>query len=146
MNLRANLILKHKKYTEVDADLFIRTNGTCEEVPLEECQFAKYGFEKPYFECVILGEVDNMFIGYVRMHNKKVYPPHWYKNGCRELGEGNIWNLTPIKKPWYETCKFPCLVKDRDDTFTISTTEGYSERYLATLTPLTNHEIEELKQ
>ena len=36
--------------------------------------------------------------------------------------------------------------KDGDDTFTISQTDGYSERFLATLTPLTNDEIEGLKQ
>ena len=51
-------------YTEVDADLFIRTNGTCvesTETLTEECQFTKYGFEKPAFECELFGTVSDPF-------------------------------------------------------------------------------------
>ena len=35
---------------EVDADLFIRTNGTCEE-DIELLKFEPYGFETPIFKC-----------------------------------------------------------------------------------------------
>ena len=147
-----NIGAETEGYTEVDADLFIRTNGTCEETVCEtintECQFTKYGFEKPNFECEILKEYDDHLIGAV-YQNEAYFGTSWTKEGtCLQTkGFGYIsMNLTPIKKPWYKTYKFPCLVKDGDDTFTISQTDGYSERFLATLTPLTNDEIEELKQ
>jgi hypothetical protein len=193
-----NSYVETQKYIEVDADLFIRTNGTCEGILVKafgneyildekviesfykissgyptnqiprfksyseiimvlqepECQFAKYGFEKPDFECAILGEVDDIFIGYVRIRDKQVYPTHWYKNGCRNINEGNIWNLKPIKKPWYETCKFPCLVWDiyadklevathviNHTLYLLSDIRDHSEVRL-----LTNDEMEELKQ
>ncbi len=145
---------KHK-LEEIDADLFIRTNGTCVEpeettieATIEECQFEKYGFEKPDFECEILKEYNNHLVGAV-YQNEKYFGTSWNKQGtCLQTkGFGYInMDLTPIKKPWYETCKFPCLVKDEDATFLISKTEDYPESYIATLTPLTNDEIEGLKQ
>lgn len=56
-------------------------------------------------------------------------------------------NLTPIKKPWYETCKIPCLVKSKSNIlFLITDISSNSKEYLDLLTPLTNEEIEELKQ
>ena len=148
-------------YTEVDADLFIRTNGTCEETVCEtistECQFAKYGFEKPDFECELFGTVSDPFrknsfvIGVIKKGMFNNCPHMWsvkYGTCYTSSLASNMpeYDLTPIEKPWYKTYKFPCLVKDGDDTFTISQTDGYSERFLATLTPLTNDEIEELKQ
>ena len=145
------LFYNKQKEEEVDADLFIRTNGTCiepTETLTEECQFAKYGFEKPYFECEILKEYDDHLVGAV-YQNEAYFGTSWTKKGTclqsKDFGYTNM-NLKPIKKPWYETCKFPCLVKDKNDTFTIPQTDGYSERFLATLTPLTNDEIEGLKQ
>lgn len=155
MTLTYECTFFHKhKFEEVDADLFIRTNGTCVEpeettieATIEECKFIKYGFQKPDFECEILAERDNIFIGYVRTHDKQVYPTYWHKNGCRKLGEGNIWNLTPIKKPWYETCKFPALVWDEDNDLLVTRTRGeYTASYLNACNPLTNDEIEGLKQ
>ena len=113
-----------------------------------ECQFTKYGFEKPDFECEILKEYDDHLVGAV-YQNEKYFGTSWNKQGtCLQTkGFGYInMNLTPIKKPWYETCKFPCLVKNEDGTFLISKIEWYSEKYIATLTPLTNDEIEGLKQ
>ena len=145
------LFYNKQKEEEVDADLFIRTNGTCiepTETLTEECQFAKYGFEKPYFECEILKEYDDHLVGAV-YQNEAYFGTSWTKKGTclqtKGFGYTNM-NLTPIKKPWYKTCKFPCLVKDEDGTFLISEIEWYSEKYIATLTPLTNTEIEGLKQ
>lgn len=132
-------------FEEIDPDLFIRTAGTCIE-PTEECQFAKYGFEK-HKDCVILTEVGSWLIGYVKNGTQAPKPAMWFKHdGGSSAGSIAIPNLTPIKKPWYETCKFPCLVKDEDGTFLISEIEWYSEEYLKTLTPLTNTQIEGLKQ
>ena len=161
-----------QKEEEVDADLFIRTNGTCEEdkqgefeyVTLSsqqcksECQFAKHGFEKPNFECKILGEIDGVLYGatWSKIHSTpgmaefNWYPEQWDKvDGSAH--DDSKYDLTPIKKPWYETCKFPCLVKDTDNNLVvIRTIEEYSApydmEYLKTLTPLTNDEIEGLKQ
>ena len=132
-------------FEEINPDLFIRTAGTCIE-PTEECQFAKYGFEK-HKDCVILTEVGSWLIGYVKNGTQAPKPAMWFKHdGGSSAGSIAIPNLTPIKKPWYETCKFPCLVKDEDGTFLISEIECYSEEYLKTLTPLTNTQIEGLKQ
>ena len=146
-------------YTEVDADLFIRTNGTCVEPTeslTEECQFAKYGFEKPDFECEILKEYDDHLIGAV-YQNEAYFGTSWTKEGtCLQTkGFGYInMNLTPIKKPWYETCKFPCLVWDIfADKLEIATEAVNGTVYLLSdirdhseVRLLTNDEIEGLKQ
>ena len=143
-------------YNEVDADLFIRTNGTCVEpeettieATIEECKFEKYGFEKPDFECEILKEYNNHLVGAV-YQNEKYFGTSWNKQGtCLQTkGFGYInMDLTPIKKPWYETCKFPVLVWDDDnDLFVIRTRGEYTALYLNACNPLTNDEIEELKQ
>ena len=109
-----------------------------------ECQFAKYGFEK-HEDCVILTKVGSWLIGYVKNVTKAPKPAMWFEyDGSSSIS--TLPNLQPIKKPWYETCKFPCLVKDEDGTFLISEIGWYSSEYIATLTPLTNDEIEELKQ
>ena len=60
--------LETQGYIEVDADLFIRTNGTCEESidivdnlsnnKSKEDMFKQYGFEVPDFDCTILAKVD----------------------------------------------------------------------------------------
>ena len=170
---------------EVDADLFIRTNGTCEEYKCEhygvdnttgkciacgenidksdfkpsiqssssvnlksECQFTKYGFEKPAFECEILKEYNDHLVGAV-YQNEAYFGTSWNKQGTclqtKGFGYTNM-NLTPIKKPWYETCKFPCLIKYKSTYHVIDGTEGFSTSYLDLFIPLTNNEIEELKQ
>ena len=158
MSLTYESTFFHKhEFEEIDADLFIRTNGTCvepEETTIEECQFEKYGFEKPDFECEIWKVETSTSLEYVHglVLNDYAHPMgnleyhKWNKKTGKVLVGTFSKNLTPIKKPWYETCKFPCLVKDKDATFLLDNTEGYSERYLQTLTPLTNDEIEELKQ
>lgn len=144
-------------YTEVDADLFIRTNGTCEEsVELvnnllnnksKEDMFKQYGFEVPNFDCTILAKVEDKYIGYVTTNQGDVYPTYWFANGCRHIDEGNQWNLTPIKKPWYETCKFPMLVWDKDNNaFLLYRVDNFTTDMLNTFRPLSNAEIDRLKQ
>ena len=114
-----------------------------------ECQFTKYGFEKPDFECEILKEYDDHLVGAV-YQNEKYFGTSWNKQGtCLQTkGFGYInMDLTPIKKPWYETCKFPALVWDEDNDLLVIRTRGeYTALYLNACIPLTNDEIEELKQ
>ena len=111
-----------------------------------ECQFTKYGFEK-HEDCVILTKVGSWLIGYVKNGTQAPKPAMWFEyDGSSSATSETIPNLTPIKNPWYKTCKFPCLVKNEDATFFISKTDDYPEEYIATLTPLTNDEIEGLKQ
>ena len=150
--------IKTVGYTEVDADLFIRTNGTCEESidivnnlsnnKSKEDIFKQYGFEVPDFDCTILAKVNDKYIGYVTMSQGEIYPTYWYANGCRHIDEGNQWNLSPTKKHWYETCKFPVIVKTEDSNIFIIKDElqNYTEITLKTLTPLSNDEIDQLKQ
>ena len=115
-----------------------------------ECQFTKYGFEKPeYFECEILKEYDDHLVGAV-YQNEAYFGTSWTKKGTclqtKGFGYTNM-NLTPIKKPWYKSCKFPCLVWDEDnDLLGLRTREEYTASYLNECTPLTNDEIEGLKQ
>ena len=136
---------------EVNPELFIRTNGTCvesTETLTEECQFTKYGFEKPAFECEILKEYNDHLVGAV-YQNEAYFGTSWNKQGTclqtKGFGYTNM-NLTPIKKPWYETCKFPCLIKYKSTYHVIDGTEGFSTSYLDLFIPLTNDEIEGLKQ
>ena len=75
---------------EVDADLFIRTNGTCEEsVELvnnllnsksKEDMFKQYGFEAPDFDCTILAKVNNDYIGYATMPSSTIVALSWALN------------------------------------------------------------------
>lgn len=78
-----------------------------------ECQFAKYGFEVPEFEGEILKELSDhngkkYFIGYsidVRVGIAYPYPKTWTEDGkCFNDDDIKIdgFDLTPIKKPWYE--------------------------------------------
>lgn len=108
-------------YTEVDADLFIRTNGTCEESidivdnmlnsKSKEDMFKQYGFEVPDFDCTILTEVNHYYIGYIT-DKDDVIALSWSLSGTCYTGVTYIpkYDLTPIKQPWYETCKSPVLV------------------------------------
>ena len=144
---------------EVDTDLFIRTNGTCEEsVELvnnlsnnksKEDMFKQYGFEVPDFDCNILTKVNNDYIGYATIPSSIIVTLSWALNGIAYMGVTHTpqYNLTPIKKPWYETCKFPVLVWDDDnDLFAIRTRGEYTASYLDICKPLSNEEIDQLKQ
>ena len=146
-------------YTEVDADLFIRTNGTCEESidivdnlsnnKSKEDMFKQYGFEVPDFDCVILTKVNNDYVGYYVTDNKVIIALSWSSNGSGYIGTtyNPEYNLTPVKRPWYETCKFPVLVSDTDNnTFLLYRVDNFTTSMLDTFKPLSNDEIDQLKQ
>ena len=146
---------------EVDADLFIRTNGTCVE-PTEECQFAKYGFEKPDFECEIWKVETSVSFEFIHglvlddcSHPKGNLQYHkWDKKTGEVLVGYTSKELKPIKKPWYETCKFPCIIME--DHCMPVVVNHYKDGYVYDFRDnkycvkawrlLTNDEIEELKQ
>ena len=146
---------------EIDPDLFIRTNGTCVE-PIEECQFAKYGFEKPDFECELWQVETSTSFEYVHglVLNDYAHPTgnleyhKWNKKTGEVLVGCSSKSLTPIKKPWYETCKFPCIImEDHCMPVVVKHSEdGYvydfrDNKYcVKSWRLLTNNEIEGLKQ
>ena len=156
-------------YTEVDADLFIRTNGTCEE-PIDvakdlldyqskEDMFKQYGFEVPDFDCTILAKVKNDYIGYV-VENDVVIALTWTLKGGSYVGSDyyKIYNLATIKKPWYETCKFPVLLIKLDglyhETYGLASHCNHPNElcvnnayeHVRDWRPLSNDEIDQLKQ
>ena len=156
---------KHK-FEEIDADLFIRTNGTCEESidiidnssnnKSKEDMFKQYGFEVPDFECTILTKVGSWLIGYTQKDSMAPIPAMWFEHTGESSGSSNLKvpNLTPTKKPWYEICKFPVLVWDifadkleiatyviNDTLYLLSDIRDVSE-----VKPLSNDEIDQLKQ
>ena len=147
-------------YTEIDADLFIRTNGTCEESidivdnlsnsKSKEDMFKQYGFQVPDFNCTILAKVGSWLIGYTQTDSMAPIPAMWFEHTGEYSGSSNLKvpNLTPIKKPWYETCTYPVIVKTEDSNIFIIRDElqNYTEVTLKTLTPLSNEEIDQLKQ
>lgn len=154
-------------YTEVDADLFIRTNGTCEESinlvdnlsnsKSKEDMFKQYGFEVPNFDCTILTKVGSWLIGYTQKDSMAPVPAMWFEHTGESSGSSNLKvpNLTPIKKPWYETCKFPILAKNMLRNGKLVIIIGYKEDYLLStyyqikpesVIPLSNDEINQLKQ
>ena len=153
-------------YNEVDADLFIRTNGTCEEsVELvnnllnsksKEDMFKQYGFEVPDFECTILTKVGSWLIGYTQKDSMAPIPAMWFEHTGESSGSSNLKvpNLTPTKKPWYEICKFPVLVWDIfADKLEVATEYTDDALYLLSdirdaseVRPLSNDEIDQLKQ
>lgn len=156
-----NLGPETKGYIEVDADLFIRTNGTCEEFITQqelddmlnskskEDMFKQYGFEVPNFDCTILARVNNDYIGYATIASSTIAALSWALNGTAYRGVTHTpqYNLTPIKKPWHETCKFPALVWDEDNDLLALRTRGeYTASYLDICKLLTNDEIDQLKQ
>lgn len=156
-------------YTEVDADLFIRTNGTCEESidiadnlsnnKSKEDIFKQYGFEVPDFDCTILTKVKDDYIGYV-IDNNAIIAVSWTLRGTCYTGvtHASKHNLTPIKKPWYETCKFPVLLIKLDglqhETYGLASHCNHPNELCVNNTyehvrdwrPLSNDEIDQLKQ
>lgn len=90
----------------------------------EECQFVKYGFKKPDFECEILGKDNGKISAIVFTQNATpnicIYD---LLGACYQLDTVNSkilrWerkDLTPIKKPWYEDKNnFPCLCYTEDE-------------------------------
>lgn len=67
----------------------------------EECQFKKFGFEKPDFECsVYFRDVSDRTYGLV-----SISMFYWTKDGacCNSFGNrSEQFDLIPLKKPWYE--------------------------------------------
>lgn len=132
------------------------------EALIEECQFAKYGFEKPDFECE-LWQVETstsfeyvhglVLDGYAHPMGNLTYHK-WDKKNGRVLVGCSSKNLTPIKNPWYETCKFPCVIMA--DYCMPVVVKHYKDDYVYDFRDnkycvkswrlLTNDEIEELKQ
>ena len=147
-------------YTEVDAELFIRTNGTCEESidivdnssnnKSKEDMFKQYGFEVPNFDCTILTKVGSWLIGYTQKGSMAPIPAMWFKHTGESSGSSNLKvpNLTPIKQPWYETCKFPVLVWDTNNNvfLLLYKVDNFTTDMLDTFMPLSNEEIDQLKQ
>jgi hypothetical protein len=147
-----NSYVETQKYIEVDADLFIRTNGTCEEpaylttpfdtselakspTPYDECQFAKYGFEKPEFECELWKVETSRSIEYIHglVLNDYAHPMGdlRYHKWNKKTGEVLIGcaskNLKPIKKHWYRYLEnFPCLLTNGKD-FVLLTEKDYEK-------------------
>ena len=158
--------IETKGYTKVDADLFIRTNGTCEEsidvvkdlldYQSKKDMFKQYGFEVPDFDCTILAKVKDEYVGYYVTNNKAIIALSWSSNGSGYIGTtyNPEYNLTPIKKPWHETCKFPILVWDIfANKLEIATKYTNNVLYLLSdirdaseVRPLSNEEIDQLKQ
>lgn len=106
----SGLYFKNCDFKEVNADLFIRTNGTCEEKPKNN--FEEFGFAAD-FEGEILKQVsDRILIGYVINKKGNYTSQKWSITGASQEGK---YNLTPIKKEWYENKdNFPCLVYEDD--------------------------------
>lgn len=158
--------IETKGYIEIDADLFIRTNGTCEESidtvdnlsnnKSKEDMFKQYGFEVPNFDCTILTKVGSWLIGYTQKDSMAPVPAMWFEHTGESSGSSNLKvpNLTPIKKPWYETCKFPVLVWDTfADKLEVATEYTNDTLYLLSdirntseVRPLSKEEIDQLKQ
>lgn len=79
---------------------------------MKECQFKKFGFEKPSFDCEILKKINYGLIGYINNENMAI---EWNNLGTAFYGKERIprYNLTPIKKEWYDNkSNFPCIVTD----------------------------------
>ena len=157
-------------YTEVDANLFIRTNGTCEESigivdnlsnnKSKEDMFEQYGFEVPDFDCAIFSKVNNNYIGYATMSSSTIVALSWALNGIAYMGVTHApqYNLTPIKKPWYETCKYPILLTKLDglqhETYGLASHCNHPNElcvnnayeHIRDWRPLSNEEIDQLKQ
>ena len=126
----------------------------------EECNFAKYGFKKPDFDCTILTKVNNDYIGYTTIPSSTIVALSWALNGIAYMGVTHTprYNLTPIKKPWYETCKYPALLLKLDGlshkTYGLASHCNHTNELCVNNAyenvedwkPLTDHEIESLKQ
>ena len=90
--------------------------------------FAKYGFEVPDFECEILKELKNGYIGMVTDEGK-ILACVWDKDGIQKSSTGALFEtcsfkLTPIKKPWHEEeINFPTFAwvkkKNEDEKFIV---------------------------
>lgn len=75
--------------------------------------FAKYGFEVPEFECRLYDKINDEIFGACRHQNNGTWNLCRWNQAGRNNGNSyyNSYQLKPIKKPWYETCKYPAMIK-----------------------------------
>jgi len=94
-----------------EIDEYLSKQDGCRESGLDLDTFNERGFNTPDFEGKILQRVRDSYIGYV-VDNGEVFSKLWTLNGV--CSQGELWNLSPVKKEWYEhESNFPCvLVKD----------------------------------
>ena len=103
------------------------------ESELDLNTFTAHGFEVPGFDGEILKEVKvgddgiatGRYMGWIRIGNNEMFMVEWWSDGiCRnyrnELGDLKDYNLTPIKKHWYDDpLNFPVrLVRDTEYNIT----------------------------
>jgi hypothetical protein len=112
--------------------------------------FKEYGFEAD-FEGEILGERHGFYIGFVTGDMLVFKSMMWAKSGKTAQNIENRFNLTPIKKEWYEVeSNFPrlivCDVDDKKYYNTIHTAQQYRDQVFNGGNRLaTNEEIDKLK-
>jgi hypothetical protein len=128
---------------------------------MSENIFKEYGFEQPTFKCKLYDKIDDITYGVYFNPNKQSWTQcRWDSNGINKQGS-SLYQLKPIKKEWYETCKFPLLVRDHNNRIKVAvaveflgtcvyemsnTGKVFSWEDLNKVTPLTDDEIESLKQ
>ena len=128
--------------------------------------FKQYGFEVPDFECELWQVETSTYFEYVHglVLNDYAHPMgnltyhKWDKKNGEVLVGCSSKNLTPIKKPWYETCKFPVLLIKLDglqhETYGLASHCNHPNElcvnnayeHVRDWRPLSNDEIEQLKQ
>lgn len=95
IHLKDNVFKDYRQIKLIDNDFYYVDEEK------EENSFNKFGFETPEFEGEILKVVNGGYIGVI----KDIVPVKWNYNGkCLDFGvtSPEEYNLTPIKKPWYE--------------------------------------------
>lgn len=102
-------------------------------------------FEDADFDYEILKEVNGMLIGYIKPDNF-AFPTSWNKEGKQQQHSPQF-DLTPIKKPWYENPdNFPRLMINEDKDYYISVHDKDTyQRCKGFYRLATNEEIDNLK-
>lgn len=116
---------------------------------MQENKFTEYGFETPDFECKLYDKLDDYILGAYFNPNKQRWTMcRWGFDGRNKQGSYN-YALKPlvIIKPWYETCTFPILtINEFNNIENIRERRQCPQAYLEGLRPLTDAELEALKQ
>jgi len=68
-----------------------------------------YEFKQPHFKCTLLAVVGKCIIGYTTNSDQSIIDERKWDFDGTDITAGHF-DLTPIKQPWYKTCKFPCLI------------------------------------
>jgi len=76
-----------------------------------------YEFEKPEFECELLGIERDLIIGWVKDSQGYLFAYSWCKtNGLDNIStSSNDFNLTPIKQWFEDESNFPALMYNKTD-------------------------------